>query len=159
MNIIMTGSNRMGNQREYIKSEGFLQYLYEDHPNFRPVTINGIRGKVLHFIADGIKDHTGLPQYAHTSDMYFRVGKDGSVIQGKVYVDHKHVMDFDWSHRHVNPDGSAFVRGVVHVQVYEVDSKGVSHRLSDNARYMSNAEITKYGSIIKAFNHDVKFRP
>lgn len=91
--------------------------------------------------------------------MYFRVGKDGNVIQGKVYVDRKHCIDFDWSHKHVNSNGQSFQKGVVHVQTYEVDSKGVTHRLSDGARYMSNAEIKKYGAIIHAFNPSVKFRP
>lgn len=155
MNTITIIFKHMGNQREYITSGGFSQYLYEDYANFSPMTINGIRGKVLHYIGDGDKDHTGLPQYANTSDMYFRVGKDGSVIQGKVYVGRKQVIDFDWSHKHVNSDGKTFPNGIVHVQVYEVDSNRVSHRLSDSARYMSNAEIAKYGPIIHAFNPNV----
>lgn len=91
--------------------------------------------------------------------MYFRVGRDGIVTQGKVYVDRKHCLDFDWSHNHANSDGESFPKGVVHVQIYEVNSKGESHRLTDKARYMSNEEIAKYGPIIHAFNPHVKFRP
>lgn len=159
MNITTITFKYMGNQRVYISTGGFSQYLYEDHVGFSPVTVNGVRGKALHYIGDGIGDHTGLPQYADTSDMYFRVGKDGKVIQGKVYIDRKHAIDFDWSHRHVNSDGRTFQKRVVHVQVYRVDEKGNSHRLSDSARYMNNAEIAKYGPIIHAFNPDVKFRP
>lgn len=151
----------MGNQREYIESGGFSRHLYEDHPDYAPISINGIHAKVLHYIADGATDHTGLPPYADTSDMYFRVGKDGSVIQGKVYIDRKHCIDFDWSHNHVNVkgDGRSFEIGVVHVQTYEVDSNGKTHRLSNNARLMTNEEIAKYGPLIHAYNPDVKFRP
>ena len=149
----------MGNQRQYIKTGGFLQYLYEDHPNFTPITINGVHGKALRYIADEKIGHTGLPQYANTGDMYFRVGRDGKVIQGKVYINRKQCIDFDWSHRHVNSDGQSFDKGTVHVQQYEVDSKSVTHRLSDKARYMDKDEIEKYGALIHAYNPNVKFRP
>lgn len=40
-----------------------------------------------------------------------------------------------------------------------VDSKGVTHRLSDKARYMDKDEIEKYGALIHAYNPNVKFRP
>ena len=147
----------MGNQREYIKSGGFSQYLYEDHDGFTPVTINGIRGKVVRFIADKGEAHTGLPTYANSSDIYFRVNRDGEVIQGKVYINRKHTLDFDWGHTHKNADGSVFEKGIVHVQVYSVSQDGV--RMSKTARYMNNEEIAKYGAIIHAFNPKVKFRP
>ena len=151
----------MGNQREYVKSGGFSQYLYEDHKRFKPQTVNGIRGKAVHYIKDGETDHTGLPAYADTSDMYFRVGLDGKVVQAKLYIDRKHCIDFDWGHVHVNKggDGKSFPKGVVHVQTYPVNENGKAMRLSHNARYMSNEEIAKYGGIIHAFNPDVKFRP
>ena len=152
----------MGNQREYLSSGGFSQYLYEDNKNFSSLIVNGVRGKVVHYIPDGDDiDHTGLPAYADTSDMYFRVGSDGNVVQGKLYLDRKHCVDFDWGHTHVNRkgDGKIFPKGVVHVQVYPVNKNGKVTRLSDNARYMSNEEIAKYGGIIRAFNPDVKFRP
>lgn len=151
----------MGNQQEYIPSGGFTRYLYEDHPNFAPITMNGIRAKALHYIPDGKKNHAGLPQYANSSDMYFRVGADGTVIQGKVYVDRKHFIDFDWSHRHVNKegDGRSFQKGIVHVQIYRVEANGETVRLSHDARYMNNAEIKKYGPLIHHYNPNVKFRP
>lgn len=151
----------MGNQREYISSGGFSQYLYEDHKNFSPLTINGIRGKVIHYISDGDIDHTGLPNYANTSDMYLRVNKNGSVIQGKVYINRKQCIDFDWGHTHINTlgDGKSFQKGIVHVQTYKVDENGNTVRDSDNARYMNDEEIAKYGDLIRAFNPNVKFRP
>lgn len=160
MTTIMMTFN-MGNQREYLSSGGFLQYLYVDHESFSPLTINGIRGKVVHYIPDGNTDHTGLPTYADTSDMYFRVDKNGNVIQGKVYIDRKQSIDFDWGHTHVNKkgDGKIFPEGVVHVQIYNVDKDGNFTRNSNNARYMNDDEIAKYGPLIQAFNPNVKFKP
>ena len=151
----------MGNQREYIKSGGFSQYLYEDHKAFTPQTVNGVHGKVVHYILDGNTEHTGLPAYANTSDMYFRVGLNGEVVQGKLYLDRRHCIDFDWGHIHVNRigDGRKFPKGVVHVQIYPVDKYGKATRMSNNARYMTDEEIAKYGGIIRAFNPNVKFRP
>lgn len=150
----------MGNQQEYIESGGFSKYLYETHNDFEPVTINGIRGKVLHYVADGDIDHTGLPQYANTSDMYFRVGPDGKVIQGKVYIDRRQCIDFDWGHDHTNYRGNGmhFPKGVVHVQTYGVDENGVRYRLSDDARHMNNDEIKKYGPLIHWFCPEARFR-
>lgn len=149
----------MGNQKHLNIRNGFIQYLYEDHPKFPTVTINGIKGKALHFIDDGKKEHTGLPQYAGTPNVYFRVGKDGNIVQGKVYVNRKHCIDFDWSHKHVNADGKSFSKGIVHVQTYSVGEDGTTHRLSDSARLMTEEEIAKYGPLIHAFNPNVKFKP
>lgn len=149
----------MGNESQYLKMGGFSAYLYEDHKDFEPVTINGIRAKVLHYIPDNLKDHTGLPKYANTSDMYFRVGPDGTVVQGKYYINRKHCLDFDWGHRHTNKkgDGKTFPEGTVHVQEYSVTDGKV--RFSHKARLMTDAEIEKFGPIILHFNPNVKFRP
>lgn len=149
----------MGIQRLLIPTGGFIEFLYVDHPNFNTVQINGIIAKALHYIDDGTDEHTGLPQYSSTSDMYFRIGKDGTVVQGKVYVNRRQSIDFDWSHKHVNSDGTVFNKGIVHVQTYQVDSKGKIQRMSDEARYMTEDEIAKYGEIIHAFNPNVRFRP
>ena len=64
-------------------------YLYENHPGWESKTVNGIHGKVIKLKADKTGSHAGLPTYANTSDMYFRVGKDGKVIQAKVYISRK----------------------------------------------------------------------
>ena len=67
-------------------------------------------------------------------------------------------MDLDWNHSHTNSDGTVFQKGTIHVQVYIVGKNGKPQRLSDNARLMTDAEIAKYGPIIKYFNPNVKFK-
>lgn len=149
----------MGNQREYIPTGGFSAYLYEDHPDWTPKEINGIKAKVVKLITDKSGYHSGLPTYANTSTMYLKVNMKGQVIQAKLYVSRKQCLDFDWGHQHknVNGDGKIFQKGVVHVQQY--DPSDITVRLSNNARLMKEAEIKKYGEILKAFNPNVKFRP
>ena len=146
----------MGNQREYLQSGGFSQYLYKDESP--KVTINGITGKMISLVADPAGTHAGLPTYANTSDIYFKKGKDGLASQAKVYKDRKTVLDFDWSHTHKNNNGKIFPKGTVHVQVYRVNADGSLTRLSNLARFMSNHEMKLYGPIIKYFNPEVKFR-
>lgn len=145
----------MGNERQYLASGGFSQYLYVDESP--RVTINGVTGKMISKITDPTGIHDGLPTYANTSDMYFKKGQDGLASQARLYKDRKIVMDFDWSHTHKNSDGKVFPKGTVHVQVYQVDSKGNITRLSD-ARIMTDAEIKKYGPILLYYNPNVKFK-
>lgn len=149
----------MGNQQDYIGSGGFSQYLYKDHKGFSAKEINGVRGKVVLDQRDPNGKHYSLSTYANTSDMYFKVAKGGEVIQGRLYIDRKSVLDFDWGHTHTNTsDGKTFTKGTVHVQEYSVDSKGMLIRHSDSARLMTDVEIKKYGPIILAYNLNVKFR-
>lgn len=146
----------MGNQREYLPSGGFSEYLYKDESP--KVTINGVTGKMISKITDPTGTHAGLPTYSNTSDVYFKKGQDGSASQAKVYKDRKTVLDFDWSHTHKNSNGRVFNKGTVHVQVYRVNSDGSLTRLSNDARLMNNHEIKKYGPILKYFNPNVKFK-
>lgn len=119
--------------------------------------INGIRGKIVKRRGDS-DTHSNLPKYAATSDMYFRNNENG-VCQGRVYLDHKMCIDFDWSHRHTNKgDGRVFKPGTVHVQIWRQRSDGSFERITNGARLMNNTEMKKYGPIIKAFCPDVKFR-
>lgn len=120
-------------------------------------TINGVKGTLIKKRGDP-DDHSSLPKYANTSDMYFRQNKNG-VCQGRVYVNHSMTIDFDWSHAHTNKsDGRHFPAGVVHVQVWIKQKDGSFRRLSDSARYMNNHEMKKYGPLIKYFCPDAKFR-
>lgn len=149
----------MGTERQYNSHGGFWDQLYEDHPLWQAKTIGGIRGKVLKYITDPTGSHSGLPPYANTSDMYFRIDWTGKVIQAKLYLNRRQCIDFDWGHQHRNKgDGRVFEKGTVHVQTYSVLGNGSTRRNSE-ARYMSNEEIEKYGPIIRAFNPEVKFRP
>jgi hypothetical protein len=102
--------------------------------------------------------HTNLPKYANTSDVYFRRNRNG-VCQARVYINHRTCLDFDWSHPHNNiGDARHFNRGVVHVQEYHWHSDNTVTRLTNEARYMNNHEMKKYGALIKAFCPEVKFR-
>lgn len=121
-------------------------------------TVGDVKGEIVKR-KDSSSAHSNLPQYAVTSDMYFRENHSG-VCQGRVYLDHKVTIDFDWSHEHINigTDGRHFRKGVVHVQIWKQKSDGTFTRISNGARLMNNAEIKKYGPLIKAFCPDVKFR-
>lgn len=149
----------MGNQQQYIPSGGFTTELYMDHNGFEAKEVNGVKGKVILEKKDPNGKHYSLPAFANTSNMYFKVGHDGDVVQGRVYTDRKTVLDFDWAHTHTNTsDRRTFTKGTVHVQEYKIDSNGKPVRLSDYARPMTDAEIKKYGPIIHAYNPNVLFR-
>lgn len=145
----------MGNQREFISTGGFSQYLYMDES--QSVTINGVKGKMVSKKADPTGTHDGLPTYSNTCDIYFKKGEDGLACQAKLYKERRAVLDFDWDHNHTNADGSKFEAGTVHVQVYKVDKQGNIVRMSKYARRMTDEEVKKYGPIILHFNPNVKF--
>lgn len=118
---------------------------------------NGLKGVIVKRIDDS-DYHSNLPQFANTSDMYFRNNANG-VCQGRVYIDHATFLDFDWSHRHTNKgDGRTFERGTIHVQMWSRNSDGSFTRHSDDARMMSNQEIQKYGPLIRKFCSEARFR-
>lgn len=147
----------MGNEREYLKTGGFSAYLYENHPDWTPMSVNGVYGKVVKLKADPTGCHSGLPTFSDSSDAYFKLNKAGEVVQAKIYKDRRQSLDFDWGHSHTNTsgDGKTFPKGVVHVQAYTSGN----NRQSQVARYMTEAEIVRYGPILRAFNPNVRFRP
>jgi hypothetical protein len=119
--------------------------------------VGGVKGEVVKRSNDS-DIHTNLPKFSNTSDIYFRQNRNG-VCQARVYMSHRTCLDFDWSHPHNNiGDARHFKIGVVHVQEYQWHSDGTFIRLSNDARYMNNYEIKKYGALIKAFCPNVKFR-
>lgn len=148
----------MGNMRQFLESGGFSQYLYRDNTDFDSVTINGIVAKVVYKVNDPTKSQAGLPSYSNTSDMYFKKGPDGDIIQAKFYEGRKMKMDFDWGHDHENADGTLFHKGVVHMQVYTDIVGDKIPRLSGSARLMTDAEIKKFGPVILHYNPNVRFR-
>lgn len=118
---------------------------------------NGVKGHLIKKVGDK-ETHTNLPFYANTSDIYFRRNVNG-VCQARVYVGNKMFLDFDWSHTHTNQsDGRTFPQGVVHVQLWKDNGNGTFRRLSDDARFMNNSEMKKYGPILKAFCPTIKMR-
>lgn len=154
----------MGNQREYERGRNdFYSYLYTSLSE--RVRINGVTGKMIEKKTAFKDKNQKLPAYAGTSDVYFSRGDDGFAMQAKVYEDGKMKMDFDWSHTHANPDGTVFHKGTVHVQEYVVtrvkrNGKYVDgfNRKSNKARYLTQAEIDKYGALLLHFNPNLKFK-
>lgn len=151
----------MGNQRQYNPDGGFSEYLYASHPDWEPAEVNGLRGKVVRDVTDLTGCHSGLPAYANTSHIYFKLDDHGCVEQARAYLDRRKCLDFDWGHVHPNKKGEKliFEKGVIHVHEYVFNSKKEIEVRSSEARYMTDDEIAKYGPIIHHFNPDVKFRP
>lgn len=118
---------------------------------------NGLKGVIIKR-KDDPYEHSNLPQFTNTSDMYFRQNAKG-VCQGRVYVNHATFLDFDWSHNHTNRgDGRSFSIGTIHVQIWTRNNDGSFSRQSNDARLMNNSEMTRYEKLIRAFCPDVKFR-
>lgn len=142
----------MGNGNEYDPSGGFSTYLYETVGG--SVTMNGYKCEIVQMKSDKDKNgyHAGLPAFSNTSDIYVGLGPGDKPRQMRLYIDRHQVIDFDWGHSHRNTDGKKFAKGVVHVQRYPGAKGG-------DARYMNNAEIKKFGAIIKYFCPDAKLRP
>lgn len=140
----------MGNGREYNPNGGFSQYLYETVGN--EVKIHGQRCKIVRLKSDKDGYHGGLPAFSNTSDIYVGLGPGNQPRQMRLYIGRKQTIDFDWGHAHRNSDGRTFDKGVVHVQRYP-GAKG------NEARYLNNNELKKYGDIIKYFCPNVKLRP
>ena len=157
MTTIMTTGD-MGNGVEFFNAiaSGGAKCEYEAVGQAK--IVGGIKGGIVKR-KDATETHSNLPQYAVTSDMYFRKNNAG-VCQGRVYLDHKVTLDFDWRHDHTNNgiDGRHFRRGVVHVQIWQQKPDGTFTRISNGARLMNNAEMKQYGPLIKTFCPGVKFR-
>lgn len=151
----------MGGGQEYLVTGGFSTYLYVRIGD--PFFANGLKGEMIRKknIPYG---HSALSTYSNTSDVYFRPNDEGVACQAKVYTVRSMILDFDWSHPHMNKkDGRNFEKGVVHVQQYQfikIDENGkhVFQRMSDNARCMNNQEMKRYGPLLKHFCPTVKFR-
>ena len=119
--------------------------------------VNGVKGTLIKKRGDS-DTHTNLPYFSNTSEVYFRKNANG-VCQARVYIGQKKYLDLDWSHDHRNStDGRIFHKGTVHVQVWKENKDGTFSRVSDAARSMSNAEMKRYGLLLKAFCPDIKLR-
>lgn len=145
----------MGNGAEFFSRDE--RGRRSEYVSIEPARIvNGVKGHLIKKAGDS-DTHTNLPCYSNTSDVYLRKNADG-VCQARVYVGHQMFLDFDWSHMHKNPDGKSFGKGVVHVQMWKKNRDGTFVRLSNDARYMNNKEMLKYGPLLKNYCPGVKFR-
>lgn len=144
----------MGNGKDYITSGGFDQYLY--HQVGDTITAsNGVQGKAITEYTDGDDFHSSLPQYSNTSEVYFKIDDISKQIeQARVYKDRKVFLDFDWNHTH-----KQFEVGLVHVHEWKFNKKGKWIRDESNVRYMTDAEIERYGELLKLANPNIKFKP
>lgn len=148
----------MGNQKLYNSTNRFSSYLFEDSTAWAVHEINGIIGRVMEMNADPAGQHAGLPIFPDSSDMYFSTDENRAVMQAIINVGNRRMLIFDWGHMHINPDGKVFPKGVVHVHVCTIDEDG--HLvLSAHARLMTEAEISKYGPLLKSYDPKVRFRP
>ena len=145
----------MGSEKNVNKHGKVVNILYETVGETK--IINGLKAKVIKLKTDKKGTHSSLPLFSVTSDVYLRLGFDGMPCQAKVYKNERAVLDFDWSHEHRNPDGTVSPKGVVHVQTY-TNVSGSVERHSNQARFMTESEIAKYGPMLLAFNPNVKFR-
>ena len=146
----------MGQQRQYLENGGFSSYLYTQRGDTF-VASNGVEGKVVEKIDGTAFD--GLPLYSNTSEVYLKRDAQGNIIQARIYKDRKPVCDFDWNHEHTNKKtGEVFPQGTVHVQEFK-PKNGTYVRDSKNARYMSDAEISRYGELIQMVCPWARLRP
>lgn len=158
----------MGGGRWYYRKPGHTENMYETvlDENGNPVvaTVGGVKGCLIKLKTDPTGNHTSLPSYSRTSDLYFRKDPNGEIVQASLYLCGKKVLDFDWGHYHTNVNGNkkTLPKGVVHVQFHE--GKGVKYlsrgrNESIDARFMTKAEIAKYGPILKYFCPNIDLGP
>ncbi len=140
----------MGNQRNFLESGGFSEYLYETVGEV--VTINGLRCKIIKMLSDTNNHYAGLPKFSNTSDVYVGLGPGDVPRQLRIYKDRRNYKDFDWGHEHINSDGTKFPKGVVHVQRYP----GAN---GSDARYMTSAEHQVLDAVISYFAPFARLTP
>lgn len=141
----------MGAQRSKVETGGFTEYLYRQVGDV--IKYKGMQFKCVEHINDP-KHQKGLPMASNKSNGYFRVDSRGKVNQLRVFVKRDAAIDFDWGHAH----GKHGI-GTVHVHLYSYDKQGNVIRTKDTAvRCMNNAEMRKYGELIKKVCPTAKFR-
>jgi len=142
----------MGDGRNYRESGGFDQYHY--HQVGDTITSsNGVQGKIIEKKDSSKEYHDGLPMYANTSEVYFKISdKTKKIEQARIYANRKVALDFDWGHSH-----KEFEEGVVHVHVW-YKNKNDDWVRSKHPRMMNNFEMKRYGELLKLADSDVKLR-
>lgn len=141
----------MGGQNYYKAEGGFSQFLY--HQVGEIISANGISAKVVEKI-DKSDPTQGLPAFANTSELYLGKGrKSGEIVQLRIYKGRKAYMDIDWGHPH-----KGIPEGKVHVHFYKINAEGKLEKIKGSDRLLNNAEMKKYGPLIKKVAPNAKFR-
>lgn len=146
----------MGNGRDFLEGKRYgnnSEYVRVGNPQ-----------KIAGLVTTVVKQrnaqghHTNLPRFSGKSDIYLRQDESG-IRQARVYENHKQKLDLDWSHPHQNRKGNKekFKIGTVHVQEWVENKDGSFQRASNDARYMSEDEIKKYGPVLKSLVPNIKF--
>ena len=139
----------MGIAKLYRPGGGFDEYAYR---TIGRIEGRGLSGKIVEPWVQ-TKNTPSMPLHSGLSLIYFAVGSDShSIIQMRVYEGRRAAYDFDWGHGH-----GKFAEGTVHV--HEWTYRDGSWGRVGRKRYMNNAEIARYGPILRQANPDVKFRP
>ena len=143
----------MGNGKYHLGNGDFSKYLYEEVDT---VEGGGLKAKVLQETNDNGTHHTSPPLFSHSSDIYMTRDPDTKIpSQARVYKNHEPNKDFDWGHDHKEHGVVLFPKGVVHVQTWTKGADGKWNR--SKPRLMTQAEIDKYGALLKAADPNVKF--
>lgn len=140
----------MGNQRQYLKSGGFSEYLYQQVGE--TIIADGVIGKIIK-MTEHNNYHDGLPEYSNKSNIYLKFkNKTTNIEQIRIYKNRRAYIDFDWGHTH-----KVFKKGTVHVHEWFMNDKGEWTR-SKNPRYLSDEEISRYGKLFSMKVPNVKLR-
>lgn len=117
-------------------------------------------------IADTLGNPDNLPTYSNSSNSYFSRDKNGEISQMRIYddtqlrrKDPKMDIDIFQTRGHGNKsDNQYFEKDVAHVHEFVKNSKGKFVRKGD-ARLLTQAEVDKYGQLLRKAFPNVRFRP
>lgn len=71
----------MGGEKTYNPEGGFTEQLYYQVGD--AIEAGGLTGKILGKFGEEI-GHSNLPSYSNTSNIYFKIGKEGHVEQMRI---------------------------------------------------------------------------
>lgn len=145
----------MGDLSKYVESGGFTEYLYHEVGDVITAS-NGVQGRVINGPADSSDEsfHESLPLYSDTSEVYFKKSDEGGghpIEQARVFKNRQPAMDIDWGHTH-----GEFKVGTVHVHEWVRKPGGGWKRKPPRAA--NNAELKRYGELIKKANPNVRLK-
>lgn len=144
----------MGDFSKYVESGGFTEYLYHEVGDIITAS-NGLQGKVINGPADPKDEsfHESLPLYSDTSEVYFKKSDEGDhpIEQARIFKDRHPSIDIDWGHTH-----GKFKEGTIHIHEWKPKQGGGWDRKPPRAA--NNAEIERYGELLKKANPSIKFR-